>query len=215
MTTTPGKRAPRKTSENVSVLGYSLLSLLARKQRTGYELSRFTAGARSMILSSSGHSNIYKELAKLSARNLVTFRVVKDDRPFDKKVYTLTVAGRERLLQWVKSKPTKIDRTELNVRLHAIWLLTPAEAQSLLEKQIALAEQELNELRQHRNYLQEENDIGSPPPQHPLFGTFANIDLEIAIRKLIVSRCQQIQKQWAESPMAPKRSSVRGKASSR
>ena len=192
------KRTVQRKRETISVLGYSLLSLLARKQRTGYELSRFTAGARSMIFSSSGHSNIYKELAKLSERKLVTFHIVKDERPFDKKVYTLSALGRERLLQWVKAKPSRIDRTELNVRLHAIWLLKPLEAEALLEKHIALAEQELHDLEQHREYLQTENDIELPAPQHPLFGTFANIDLEVENRKLIVRWCQWVQKRWLD-----------------
>ena len=200
------KRTTQRKSETISVLGYSLLSLLARKQRTGYELSRFTAGARSMIFSSSGHSNIYKELAKLSARKLVTFHVVKDERPFDKKVYSLSTLGRERLLQWVKAKPSRIERTELNVRLHAIWLLKPAEAQALLEKQIALAEQELQELVQHREYLQKENNIELPPPQHPLFGTFANIDLEAENRKLIIKWCQWVQKRWLDKSGRAKKS---------
>lgn len=209
------KKPARKVSEknkgaleenqNVSVLGFSLLSLLARKQRTGYELSRFTSGARSMIFSSSGHSNIYKELAKLATRKLVTFHIVKDARPFDKKVYTLTPLGRDRLLRWVKSAPPRIERRELNVRLHAIWLLKPAEAQALLERQIALANAELQELLQHRQYLQKENDIQLPSPQHPLFGTFANIDLETENRKLIVKWCQWIQQQWSDKPGRAKR----------
>src|SRR5262249_41480220 len=98
-----------------------------------------------------------------------------------------------------------IERTELNVRLHAIWLLKPAEAQALLEKQVALAEQELHELEQHRAYLQKENNIEYPSPQHPLFGTFANIDLETESRRLMVRWCEWIQKQWAAKPTASRK----------
>lgn len=187
-----------KKSTDVSVLGYSLLSLLARKDRTGYELSRFTSGARSMIFSSSGHSNIYKELAKLKARKYVRFRIVKEARPFDKKVYSLTKLGRNTLRTWVASPPDMFSsRRELNIRAHALWLLTPNEAMEFLDKQIAIVETEISELDTHSRYLQEENNITfPPPPQHPLFGTYSNIVLEADSRKLMIDWCKSIKTQW-------------------
>lgn len=195
----------KKTSE-VSVLGYSLLSLLARKDRTGYELSRFTSGARSMIFSSSGHSNVYKELAKLKARGHVTFRIVKEARPFDKKVYSLTKLGRDTLRGWVASPPSMFSsRRELNIRAHALWLLSPTEAMDFLNKQIAVVEAEIEELETHSRYLQEENDITFPPPaQHPLFGTYSNIVLETDSRKLVIDWCKSIKTQWKRGARARK-----------
>jgi DNA-binding PadR family transcriptional regulator len=194
---------PKKTPE-VSVLGYSLLSLLARKDRTGYELSRFTAGARSMIFSSSGHSNIYKELAKLKARGYVSYRIVKEARPFDKKVYSLTKLGRDTLRTWVASPPSMFSsRRELNIRTHALWLLTPNEAIEFLDRQIEIVRTEIEELNAHSRYLQEENDISfPPPPQHPLFGTYSNIVLETDSRKLMIDWCKSIKAQWKRGTRA-------------
>lgn len=191
-------RTKAKKAPEVSVLGYSLLSLLARKDRTGYELSRFTSGARSMIFSSSGHSNIYKELAKLKARGYVTFRIIKEARPFDKKVYSLTKLGRETLRTWVASPPSMYSsRRELNIRAHALWLLTPNEAVGFLDKQIAIVHAEIEELDAHSKYLQEENDITFPPPaRHPLFGTYSNIVLETDSRRLMIDWCKSIKAQW-------------------
>ncbi len=187
--------APRTT---MSVLGYSLLSLLARKERTGYELSRFTSGVRSMIFASSGHSNIYKELAKLKRDKYVTFRVVKEARPFDKKLYTLTPLGRDTLRAWLKSEPELFsNRRELNIRAHALWLLSKKEAAAFLDKQIELATQEITDLKEHSAYLQKENKVTFPPPaQHPLFGTCSTIMLEIDSRKLVIDWCNWIRKQW-------------------
>ncbi|RAI41127.1 PadR family transcriptional regulator [Rhodoplanes roseus] len=186
--------APRAT---ISLLGYSLLSLLARKERTGYELSRFTSGVRSVIFASSGHSNIYKELAKLKRDKQVTFRVVKEARPFDKKVYTLTPLGRETLLDWLRSEPEPFSsRRELSIRAHALWLLSRKEAVAFLDRQIALAAQEIENLKAHSTYLQTENDVGFPPAfQHPLFGTCANIMLEIDSRRLVIDWCEWIKTQ--------------------
>lgn len=192
-------RKPRQTA--ISVLGYSLLSLLARKDRTGYELSRFTSGARSMVFSSSGHSNIYKELAKLKARGSVSFRVIKDARPFDKKLYSLTAQGRDELRTWVATPPALyFGRRELNVRAHALWLLTQKEAMEVIDKQIAIVETEIDELDAHSRYLQEENDIKfPPPPRHPLFGTYSTIALETESRKLVIDWCKSIKAQWKSS----------------
>lgn len=198
-TRTKANKAPE-----VSVLGYSLLSLLARKDRTGYELSRFTSGARSMIFASSGHSNIYKELAKLKARGYVTFRIIKEVRPFDKKVYSLTKLGRETLRTWAASPPSMFSsRRELNIRAHALWLLTPNEAIGFLDKQIAIVQMEIEELDAHSKYLQEENDITFPPPaRHPLFGTYSNIVLETDSRRLMIDWCKSIKAQWKRGTRA-------------
>jgi DNA-binding PadR family transcriptional regulator len=185
----------------MSVLGYSLLSLLSRKERTGYELSRFTSGARSMIFASSGHSNIYKELAKLKRDKYVTFRVVKEARPFDKKIYTLTPLGRDTLRSWLKSEPELFaNRRELNVRAHALWLLSKKEAVAFLDRQIDLATQEIASLKEHSAYLQKENQVTFPPAaQHPLFGTCANIMLEINSRKLVIDWSNWMKKRWDTS----------------
>ncbi len=196
--------APRTT---ISVLGYSLLSLLARKQRTGYELSRFTSGVRSMIFASSGHSNIYKELAKLKRDKYVTFRIVKEARPFDKKIYTLTSLGRDALRSWLKSEPELfVNRRELNIRAHALWLLNKKEAVAFLDKQIDLATQEIASLKEHSAYLQKENQVTFPPAaQHPLFGTCATIMLEINSRKLVIEWSNWMKKQWNSNKPARSR----------
>jgi DNA-binding PadR family transcriptional regulator len=205
------KRTARSTVRKppeVSVLGYSLLSLLARKDRTGYELSRFTSGARSMIFSSSGHSNIYKELAKLKARGFVTYRIIKEARPFDKKIYSLTKSGRDTLRAWVASSPSMFaNRRELNIRTHALWLLSPAEAIDFLDQQICTVQAEIEELNAHSRYLQEQNAITFPPPvRHPLFGTYSNIVLETESRRLVIDWCKSIKAQWKRAARARKAS---------
>jgi len=205
-------KSKTKAEAAISLLGYTLLSLLARKERTGYELSRFTSGVRSMIFASSGHSNIYKELAKLKKRKYVTFRVVKETRPFDKKVYTLTPLGLETLRVWLRSDPELfVTRRELNIRVHALWLLNLKEARAFLDKQIGIIETEIESLKEHSSYLQKSNKIGlPPPPQHPLFGTYFDIMLEIEKRELTINWCKWMKRQWNTGKTA--RTSRNGRA---
>ena len=57
----------RKYDESrISSLGYALLSLLSRRNRSGYELSHSTSPPLDSLLWSAGHSQIYPELAKLA-----------------------------------------------------------------------------------------------------------------------------------------------------
>jgi DNA-binding PadR family transcriptional regulator len=189
------KAATSRTT--ISVLGYSILSLLTRKERSGYELSRFTSGVRSTLFASSGHSNIYKELAKLKRDEYVTFRVMKEARPFDKKLYSLTARGGEALRTWLRAEPGLFsNRRELNIRAHALWLVDDDDAASILDKQIEIAKAEIEALRHHSEYLQEDNEVSFPPTaQHPLFGTYSNIMLEIDSRKLMVRWCTWMKEQ--------------------
>jgi hypothetical protein len=69
-------------------------------------------------------------------------------------------------------------------------------AASILDKQIEIAKAEIEALRHHSEYLQEDNEVSFPPTaQHPLFGTYSNIMLEIDSRKLMVRWCTWMKEQ--------------------
>ncbi|MGC1466783.1 MAG: PadR family transcriptional regulator [Pseudolabrys sp.] len=184
------KRQPRITS-----LGYTLLSLLARRSRTGYELSRFTAPPRSVALWSANHSNIYKELARLTEHDYVRFRTVKQARPQDKKIYSITAQGLERLRRWAIEQPRpEVIRRELNIKAHAAWLVDPAESAKLFRRQSSESREQIDKLSAHWIWLQRENGLTAlPKPPHPLFGTRAAIQLEIAYRKVLIEWCNWVE----------------------
>ena len=97
----------KKSDEpRISSLGYALLSLLARRDRSGYELSRSTSAPRDSLLWSAGHSQIYPELGKLANAGYVSFAAVAQARRPDKKVYRLSEAGARALKAWVRLPPS-------------------------------------------------------------------------------------------------------------
>ena len=101
-------------------LRFALLGLLARESLTGYDLTkRFdtTIG----FFWSAKHSQIYPELANLTKEGLVTFEVVAQTSKPNKKVYTITEAGREALAEWVASPREK--RTVKDPLLMRVWSL--------------------------------------------------------------------------------------------
>ena len=169
----------------MSSLGYALMCLLARRDRSGYELSLFTSPPRNYLLWSARHSQIYPELAKLTSAGLIDFSHVMQERRPDKKVYRLTKSGRDRLRQWVLEAPKEVPfRQELALKSHASWLADPKAAAALFSEQAAIAEEQIVLIEEHKARLERQyHETFPPPPSHPLFGTYANIRFAIDSRK--------------------------------
>src|ERR671932_705397 len=82
-----------------STLGFALLGLLARGPLSGYDIAS-QLKRRVGPFWHARHSQIYPELARLETAGLVSYvRVEQHERP-DKKVYSLTPAGRLALQEW-------------------------------------------------------------------------------------------------------------------
>jgi DNA-binding PadR family transcriptional regulator len=120
--------AGRTRALSTSTLGFALLGLLARGDRSGYDL---TQGLKDPVgyFWFAGHSQIYPELSRLEAAGLVAHMVVEQsDRP-DKKLYRLTEQGTEALSAWLAAEtevPRK--RDELVLKAYSIWRSDPATA---------------------------------------------------------------------------------------
>jgi DNA-binding PadR family transcriptional regulator len=81
-------------------LEYAILGFLNYHPSTGYDLKRmFDTSVRHFW--NADQSQIYRTLAKLTTEGLAEVeRVEQLDRP-DRKIYTITAAGRERFLEWL------------------------------------------------------------------------------------------------------------------
>ncbi|GAC57595.1 putative PadR family transcriptional regulator [Gordonia hirsuta DSM 44140 = NBRC 16056] len=100
-------------------LEHAILVSLAERPGTGYEIGQQFQRSIGYFWSAT-HQQIYRTLKKLDADGLVTYTdVVQNGRP-DKKVYTISEAGRQLLAEWVAS-PTPVAplRSDLGVKLRA------------------------------------------------------------------------------------------------
>ncbi|MFD0837706.1 PadR family transcriptional regulator [Williamsia serinedens] len=100
-------------------LEHAIMVSLAERPGTGYEIGRQFARSIGYFWSAT-HQQIYRTLKKLHVDGLVEMEdVAQDGRP-DKKVYTLSAAGRDALRAWI-SDPAPVPRLrdELSVRLRA------------------------------------------------------------------------------------------------
>jgi DNA-binding PadR family transcriptional regulator len=113
----------------ITLLGYAILSLLARVPLSGYDIAREMKKPHSFFFGQAQFSQIYPELARLESAGLVTSRIVPQQGKPDRKVYSLLPMGHQELVQWVVS-PTPIleVRTEFLIKAHSLWLADPAQA---------------------------------------------------------------------------------------
>lgn len=176
-----------------STLGYALMGLLARESLSGYELSarleRFVGQFWSAHL-----SQIYPELARLERAGFVRHeRVAQSDRP-DKKVFELTMAGRERLSAWC-TEPFILapPKNELLVRTFSIWLADPAKAVGVYRGVAEHAEQRVRELEESQDRLTARFGA-DPPPTSRGFGPLSNVRFGIGSMKELARWSREIER---------------------
>jgi DNA-binding PadR family transcriptional regulator len=128
----------------ISLLGYAILSLLARWPLSGYDIAREMKKPHSFFFGQAQFSQIYPELARLEAAALVTAQIVEQQHKPDRKVYSLLPLGRQQLEAWVVSPTPIVEvRTEFLIKAHSLWLA---------DAELALAQFQAQE-RQHQATL--------------------------------------------------------------
>jgi DNA-binding PadR family transcriptional regulator len=103
-----------------------ILTVLAHRPMTGYEIARNFDQVLSHFWRAS-HQQIYRELARMNSEGDVVFRAVEQSGKPEKKLYSLTRAGRAALKKWVAA-PTDPPRPQydLLVKLLAGLLVNKA-----------------------------------------------------------------------------------------
>ncbi len=179
----------------VSTLGYALLGLLARGAQSGYDLSRHLRRPVGFFWQAR-HSQIYAELARLEAQELVGHKVVEQrDRP-DKKVYAISGAGRAVLQAWV-SAPLEMPpvRDELVLRAYSLWLADPRAAASLFREHALRHEAQLEQYRQ----IEAEMFLGAgglmPPVDSPGFAAYATLKRGLGYEHEYAAWCRWVAEQ--------------------
>jgi len=85
-------------------LKHAILGFLHYEPQTGYELKEIFDDSVQHFWSAD-QSQIYRTLNELMAENYVTMEVVVQDNRPNRKVYTITKAGRAELRRWLQQPP--------------------------------------------------------------------------------------------------------------
>ncbi len=158
----PMAKPPTKRSRAASTLGFALLGLLARRERTGYELAQLMREPIEFFWPAR-HSQIYPELAALEQAGLVRHTLVRQTERPDKKRYRITPAGRAVLKAWVTSPiADSSSRDELTLRTFSIWLADRTKALTMLGAEL---ERHKTLLRRHEEVERAAREVRSRRPK--------------------------------------------------
>lgn len=113
------------------------LGALTERDLTGYEIKQHFEEAYSHFFVA-GYGSIYPALADLTRRGLVCCTSVSQEKRPDKKVYSLTLEGREALIAELMATPPKHKvRSEFLVLMVFAHLLPPEKVAEIADGMIA------------------------------------------------------------------------------
>ncbi len=144
-----------------NTLAYIILGLVGSRPMTGYDIKR--AFDRSLATYwNAGHSQIYTTLKALAARRLVTSELVHQEGRPNRRVYSLTPAGEERLDRWLSEPvPPRYTKDEFLTKLFFCGLTSDQSALDHLETHLRALHAQLADMeRAQREY-------GNRPTRRP------------------------------------------------
>ena len=174
----------RRSSSSSEVL----LGLLTIQPMSGYDLG-------SLIRTSVGHfwresyGQIYPNLNRLAAEGLVTAKTERQKGKPDRRIYSITVKGREQLAKWLAVEPQpEIPRNELLLKLFFGAQVAPEIPIGYLERMVEEERTLLEQFKQaEREIAADKQYPGSP--FWKMTARFGQLELEAHVR-------------WAKETMA-------------
>lgn len=173
-----------------NTLGYTLLGLLARGDRSGYDLAQGLKDPVGFFWHAQ-HSQIYPQLARLEAAGLIEHtRVEQSDRP-DKKVYRLTETGEARLKAWLGA-PVEVPkhRDELVLKAYSIWLADPSAAAQMMRAHAQVHAERLTEFERRLGWLERHTAGQMDRLDSPWFGVHAVLKRGIGFEREYLEWCR-------------------------
>jgi DNA-binding PadR family transcriptional regulator len=139
----------------IGVLGHLLLGLLAKKERTGWQLTREFDTTLANVWAAS-HSQIYPELAKLAKAGLIK---KTETGPRGSQRYAITAAGLAEVRRWLsQTEPVDTPRAEAMVRVFFLAMLPKDEAVAYLLRQEERHRKSLERYQRFKELAESEGD---------------------------------------------------------
>ena len=125
------------------------LGILTRGDATGYEIRKLFEDGGYQHFVEASFGSIYPALNRLTEEGLVSVREESQEKRPDRKVYSITQAGRTTLIgTLMKTMPEDRHRSPFVFAMLFSDLLPEERVRGLLDSYIALSEQKLAQLRQ-------------------------------------------------------------------
>ncbi|MBL0385232.1 PadR family transcriptional regulator [Tumebacillus sp. ITR2] len=186
----------------MNTLAYALLSFLARRPMSGYDLMLAI-----QPLWQAKHSQIYPLLAKLETEGHVDYVLVEQKDKPDKKVYSITESGHVALQDWLQQPSgDPIIRDEMVLKLYTLWLGDHASAKRVVEERIAYFRKRLQRLEVTLADVQDEHSevLTEPDILSPVFTRLKLLERAITTARLELDWCFDFLKQIEQSEKKPR-----------
>src|SRR5579883_2391763 len=156
-------------------LAYALLGLLARAPHSGYDLIRQMEEPIGFFWHAR-RSQIYPELARLEQAGMVSHTVVEQQERPDKKVYSITEAGRAALTRWA-AEPMSVpsERDEFMLKVFSLWLVTHDDALTLVQTYARQQEERLARYEAIRERMERAGEPDLRRLDSPRFAYYATL----------------------------------------
>ena len=113
------------------------LGILSLGDATGYEINKMVGEGSFSFFSQASFGSIYPALTKLTKEGLVTCRAEMQKKRPDKKIYSLTEAGRQSLMQELKRSPgPDRNRSDFLAAVLFAEAVSPARVQDLIDDRV-------------------------------------------------------------------------------
>jgi len=127
-------------------LKHAILGFLEFGPKSGYDLKRIFDRSVSNFWPAQ-HSQIYGTLARLEAEGLATMNIVPQTGKPDRKVYTITDAGRRAVHDWLLQEiPSIAPRSASQIQTFFLGLLSEPEILEVLRRRAKCLEEGIEEL---------------------------------------------------------------------
>lgn len=157
-----------KVEKRMGVLKYAILGLLNRKNMTGYDITRECETSLFEFWNAK-HSQIYPELKSLTQAGLVEYQIQISGTVLQKKVYSITPAGREVFENWerMQHKIQSLPKDEFRLQLFFSDTLAPEHRIDLLQARLKEHTTRLEHLHQNLRKFD-----ALPPTQEEAFSDY-------------------------------------------
>lgn len=138
-----------------------LLSLIARRARSGYELKKWLDIEGIFIRANADQSQIYRTLRRLEKHGLISHDVVRKGGP-DSKVHSVTDAGAEHLRRLAESPyepPARWQEADFLARISLLGPVSPPSIVSTITRELAFRRDQISRFRGR-----DRDDQGEPGP---------------------------------------------------
>jgi DNA-binding PadR family transcriptional regulator len=181
-------------SQDLPTTSYALLGLLTLgDDLTGYELKQRADNTLRFYWVSPAMSQVYTELARLSALGLVKARDAGPNRRSSR--YRITAKGRTRLTTWLETMPAEFPLLKHPIALRLLMghLVDPSTTTELLRDYLAALDLRQAELRKVRESLRSADGVGEPFRYPALVADWGDeyYDSERAIVQSLLGRLEQ------------------------